>query len=268
MIDRPIFERDRYEAEVTENCAVGTRLTTVHAFDADVGTNALVVYHFSTTTTRSFPDTFHIDNATGAISVSGTVDYEAYDVYQLMVTASDCGSPETLSADAIVEVRVGDANDNAPLIRINTLRATDTDVASVPEDARPETFVAHVIVTDADSGDNGRFTCSLSPPSVGDQFRLRATHDGEFQVVTSDEPLDRELIDRCVLQHNPLETNHFRTKGEAWPHGSPSAVSEIYLFIASYAHCWIDTSDLSNVNKAINPFITDPVKAIHFAILV
>jgi len=193
---RPIFERDHYEAEVMENSAVGTRLTTVHAFDADVGANSVIVYHFSTTTLHSFPDTFHIDNTTGAITVSGTVDYEAYPVYQLMVTASDCGSPEALSADAIVVVRVGDSNDNAPLIRINTLRATDTDVATVPEDARPETFVAHVIVTDADSGDNGRFTCSLSPSNDRVQFLLRATHDNEFQVVTSDEPLDRERVDR------------------------------------------------------------------------
>jgi len=201
LTDRPIFERDRYDAEVMENSPAGTRLTTVHAFDADIGANALIVYRFSATTVSSFPDTFHMDNTTGAISVSGTVDYEAHPVYRLMVTASDCGSPEALSADAIVEVRVGDSNDNAPLVRINTLRATDTDVATVPEDARPETFVAHVIVTDADSGDNGRFTCALKSPRssrVGDQFRLRATDDGEFQVVTSDQPLDRERDHRCV----------------------------------------------------------------------
>jgi len=201
LTDRPIFERDRYEAEVMENSPAGTRLTTVHAFDADIGANALIVYRFSATTVSSFPDTFHMDNTTGAISVSGTVDYEAHPVYRLMVTASDCGSPEAMSADAIVEVRVDDSNDNAPLVRINTLRATDTDVATVPEDARPETFVAHVIVTDADSGDNGRFTCALKSPRssrVGDQFRLRATDDGEFQVVTSDQPLDRERDHRCV----------------------------------------------------------------------
>ena len=69
----------------------------------------------------------------------------------------------------------------------------------MPEDARPDTFVAHVIVTDADSGDGGRFACSLSPPSVGDRFRLQATHDDrEFHVVTSDQPLDREQVDRCA----------------------------------------------------------------------
>jgi len=199
---RPIFERDRYEVDVMENSPVGTRLTTVLAFDSDVGPNALIAYHFAPTTIQSFSDTFYIDNATGAISVSGTVDYEAHPVYELMVTASDHGEPEALTADAMVVVRVGDSNDNAPLIRINTLHATDTDVATVPEDARPETFVAHVTVTDADSGESGRVECSLSPVSVGDYFRLRpTTHDGadgEFQLVTSDQPLDHELVDRCA----------------------------------------------------------------------
>jgi len=81
----------------------------------------------------------------------------------------------------------------------------------VPEDARPETFVAHVTVTDADSGDGGRFTCSLSAEAAGaagagvvERFRLRATtHAGEFQVVTADEPLDHELVDRCAAQRYP-----------------------------------------------------------------
>ena len=217
VTDRPVFERDRYEVEVVENSPVGTRLTTVHAFDADVGDNAIVAYRFSATTTNSFPDTFHVDSATGAISVSGTVDFEAHPVYRLMVTASDRGSPEPLSADAMVVVRVGDSNDNAPLIGVSTLRAADTDVATVPEDARPDTFVAHVIVTDArhvivtdaDSGDNGRFTCVLSAPSVVDRFRLRATHDGEFQLVTSDQPLDREHVDRCAPAASPTQCARF-----------------------------------------------------------
>ena len=130
--DRPVFDSDRYSVQVVENSRVGTRLTSVHARDADLADNALIVYQFSQTTLDTFTHTFHIDNATGAITVSGTVDYEAHPVYQLMVTARDRGSPVALSADAMVEVRVLDANDNSPLIRISTLHDTDTDVASVP----------------------------------------------------------------------------------------------------------------------------------------
>jgi len=39
---------------------------------------------------------------------------------------------------------VDDVNDNAPAAVVNTLSAADTDVASVPEDAPPGTFVGHV----------------------------------------------------------------------------------------------------------------------------
>jgi len=238
---RPIFERDRYEVALMENSAVGTQLTTVHAFDADVDANSRIVYHFSTTTLQSFPDTFYIHNATGVITVSGTVDYEAHPVYQLLVTASDCGSPDALSSDTIVIVRVGDSNDNAPIIRINTLRATDTDVATVPEDARPETFVAHVIVTDADSGDSGRFTCVLSPLSVNRQFVLRATHDSEFQVVTSDQPLDRELVDRYMycLQSTQSKANILASRVVKY---------DLFVYCKS-AHCWTDT-DISDKQTA------------------
>ena len=34
-------------------------------------------------------------------------------------------------------------------------------VAAVPEDALPNTFLAHLLVTDPDSGHNGRVNCSL-----------------------------------------------------------------------------------------------------------
>ena len=84
-------------------------------------------------------------------------------------------------------------NDNAPTAVVNTLTASDTAVASVPEDASPGTFVGHVIVRDPDRGASGRFNCSV----VGDgapHFRLRRTFSAEYHVVTSS-PLDRERRD-------------------------------------------------------------------------
>jgi len=106
-------------------------------------------------------------------------------VYRLLVSARDSG-PEAVSADAAVIVRVGDVNDNPPRISVNTLLASDTDVATVPEDARPEmetdarpeTFVAHVTVSDPDSGDNGRVNCSLDAPLTGNYFRFCETTSG------------------------------------------------------------------------------------------
>jgi len=68
-------------------------------------------------------------------------------------------------------------------------------------DARPETFVAHVTVSDPDSGDNGRVNCSLdAPPLTGNYFRLKPMYGTEYQIVTSGEPLDRETTDRYLSQ--------------------------------------------------------------------
>jgi len=91
---------------------------------------------------------------------------------------------------------VDDVNDNAPAAVVNTLSAADTDVASVPEDAPPGTFVGHVIVGDPDRGASGRFNCSVvdrDAAAAADRrhFRLRRMFGAEYHLVTSSS-LDRE----------------------------------------------------------------------------
>ena len=46
-------------------------------------------------------------------------------------------------------------------ITVNTLAATGTDSAEITEDADIGTFVAHILVSDPDSGNNGKFSCNL-----------------------------------------------------------------------------------------------------------
>jgi len=45
-------------------------------------------------------------------------------------------------------------------------------------------FVAHATVTDADSGDNGRFNCSLSGLGASSRFTLRRLYATEFVILT------------------------------------------------------------------------------------
>jgi len=192
----PIFDRAVYEATVDENCPLRTTVARVKAEDRDAGPNAVLTYYLSAATAANYGRTFAVNNVTGDVYVTGRVDYESTPVYRLLVSARDSG-PEAVSADAAVIVRVSDVNDNEPRISINTLLASDTDVATVPENARPETFVAHVQVSDPDSGENGDVNCSLDAP--GNYFRLRAMYGAEYQLVTSGEPLDRETTDRYLL---------------------------------------------------------------------
>jgi len=104
------------------------------------------------------------------------------------VIAADRG-PEPLTSHTTVVIRVDDVNDNSPLITVNTL--TPLGVATVTENSEPGTFVAYVSVDDADSGDNGLFSCAVT--TAGERFALRQTFPpGEFQLITAAAPLDRE----------------------------------------------------------------------------
>jgi len=114
---------------------------------------------------------------------------ELLQVYLLSVIAADRGA-EPLTSHTTVVVRVDDVNDHSPQISVNTL--TPHGVATVAENSEPGTFVAYVSVEDADSGDNGLFSCAVT--TAGEHFALRQTFPpGEFQLITAAAaPLDRE----------------------------------------------------------------------------
>lgn len=85
-----------------------------------------------------------------------------------------------------VAIRVIDVNDNAPRIVLND-RAGDAEV-TVEEEGTAGSFVAHISVSDADSGSNGAVQCALME---SDEFTMERLYDGEYKVRTS-RSLDRE----------------------------------------------------------------------------
>jgi protocadherin delta 1 len=98
--------------------------------------------------------------------------------------------PDSQPSDTNVIVHVHDTNDNAPVIIINTLSSAGANRAEIPEDSPVNTFVAHVTVTDPDSGMNGRYNCSLTDHV----FRLQPTeYETEYQIFTTG-LLDREIM--------------------------------------------------------------------------
>ena len=104
-------------------------------------------------------------------------------VVQLTVVAQDRG-PDAMPTDAAVVVRIIDVNDNAPTIVVNTLASRGGGggggaVAEVPENLPAGTFVAHVTVADADSGQFGRVDCNLTEHAFA---LLRRPDSTEFQV--------------------------------------------------------------------------------------
>jgi len=200
----PHFEQDEYRVDVPEDAVIGTTIVRVRATDDDVGENAHVRYAFSSRTTATYGNLFAIDPETGNIVLLQSLAYGPGDdevEYHLSVVAEDSG-PYPLPALSAVVVRVVDVNSHSPRITVDAMSGggRDDDVISggvgrpeVEEDRPPGTFVGHVTVTDADSGQNGVVTCQLIESE--EDFRLIEIYEGEFTLETARQ-FDREAADQ------------------------------------------------------------------------
>ncbi len=189
----PVFLNNTYEVSMLENVPVRTTIIQLQARDQDSGLYGEIIYGFSTRTENAYGHLFGIGNSTGKIYTKDIIDYEQGHIYRLVVDAKDRG-PDSIPADATVIVNVVDVNDNAPQITVNTLAATGTDSAEIAEDAEIGTFVAHILVSDPDSGRNGRFSCTLND----NHFQLQQLYEQEYKVATVVQ-LDRESRSRYNL---------------------------------------------------------------------
>lgn len=140
---------------VSENARNGTVIFKIDARDPDQGENGRIVYALTTDTTQ-----FAVDRTSGNLFVSGRLDRERQEVYELKVTVSDCApEPSTLRTEALIRIVVDDVNDNSPefLVQNYTVKALeDLPVGSV---------VVIVTAVDPDLGTGGVVTYSLESES-------------------------------------------------------------------------------------------------------
>lgn len=163
---RPVFERLRYNASVSEASSVSTSILTVSATDDDSGTNANVWYqidpHPDHPTHSAY---FHIDSTRGTIFVRQRLDHEQIRLLTFIVMASDSGVP-ALSTSVTVTINVTDANDNAPKFDQPAYELTISD------QARRGQFLMVVLASDEDSSDRGRLRYALVGGNVGQMFTM------------------------------------------------------------------------------------------------
>ena len=107
----------------------------------DKGSNAAITYSIVGGNTDG---KFRINANSGLVTTTGTLDREKKDRYQLTVRATDGGTPQ-MSGNVIVEVAVGDLNDNVPEFK-------GSRSFQVTENARRGTLVGQVQVEDKDVG--------------------------------------------------------------------------------------------------------------------
>ena len=107
----PVFTKDNYSANVSEDMPVDSVVVKVSATDLDQGLNGRIIYGFSDQTQRDLGGVFSINNRTGDISIISPLSYQDKE-YVLVVTARNDLS--SLAVSTKVTISVEDINDHAP----------------------------------------------------------------------------------------------------------------------------------------------------------
>ncbi|KAM5299016.1 protocadherin gamma-A8 isoform 12-T12 [Ctenodactylus gundi] len=176
----PVFAQPIYRVKVLENVPPGTLLVTVRASDLDEGANGKVVYKLRKVNERQSP-LFQLNENTGEISVSKSLDYEECSSYEMEIQAEDVGA---LLGRTKVLITVEDVNDNRPEVTITSL------FNPVLENSLPGTVIAFLNVHDQDSGKNGQVVC-YTPDNL--PFKLETSINNYYRLVTW-KYLDREKV--------------------------------------------------------------------------
>ncbi|XP_038141914.1 protocadherin Fat 3a isoform X2 [Cyprinodon tularosa] len=186
----PYFLHFALTGTVEENAPIGTTLLQVGAEDDDAGRDGEIHYSIRD---GSGLGRFAIDEETGVIYTTDTLDRETKDSYWLTVYASDRGVvPQFSTIEVFIEVE--DVNDNAPLTSESLFRC------SVPENSPRDVFVIQIHAQDPD----------VSPPSSADQlsFRIVSGNPQNFftinfhtgLITTTSRKLDREQQQEHALE--------------------------------------------------------------------
>ncbi|KAL3852704.1 hypothetical protein ACJMK2_016322, partial [Sinanodonta woodiana] len=179
----PICDKEVYITYADENAAMSTTIASPSCYDNDSSSQDLMfVISFGAN------NMFSIDNSTGELTLSNTLDYENMTSYFLTVTVDDQGSP-ALTSTIEITIWINPINDNNPVFDRNY-------TAYVAENASLGSDVIQVTASDADVGLNhGIVRYSIVSGDIQSKFLIDSV-DGTIRVAGA---LDREAIAMYIL---------------------------------------------------------------------
>ncbi|XP_077984698.1 protein dachsous-like [Glandiceps talaboti] len=181
----PEFVRINEVKSIPETMMPGTVFFVAVATDKDSGNNGKVQYRL----VDDFDGMFSIDPNTGQIQLLRAVDYDTMESYQLVIEASDRGTPRR-SIDLTLTVYVQDMNDNGPQFYPTSYEVSVQESLSIGD------HVQQVSATDGDLGSNARITYSLKPGPYTGKFGIFP----DSGIVYTRNALDREMVADFVLE--------------------------------------------------------------------
>uniref|UniRef100_A0A672QNQ3 Protocadherin-16 n=1 Tax=Sinocyclocheilus grahami TaxID=75366 RepID=A0A672QNQ3_SINGR len=188
----PRFQLQNYVAYMHEAQGYDFPIIQVVAEDVDQGQNGQVTYSIESSSQSGL---FKIDPLTGSITTTAIMDREIWTQAQLVIKATDRGSPKLVGTTTITVIIV-DLNDNSPTIPVpREIR--------VPENSLIGTEITLVTGNDVDSG-----------PVLSYSLQLDASSQGKFDIhryngrVSLTAPLDFEERTWYTLTIRTSDSKH------------------------------------------------------------
>ncbi|XP_075975917.1 cadherin 87A isoform X2 [Anticarsia gemmatalis] len=167
----PVFDTDKYDADISEDAPIGTEVAAVRATDLDSGVNSEIKYSIQ----KGALDAFSVDRDTGVLAVRSKLDYDKRNTYRIQIVATDAGIP-SLTGTTELTVHVINVNDKPPSFTPSTQRA------DVSADAAVGTALAQLLATDPDvtAADSLRYDMAPRVVKAVDINGKEVTDEGIF----------------------------------------------------------------------------------------
>ncbi|GAB1604068.1 protocadherin beta-13-like [Argonauta hians] len=182
----PIFSQPLYNISIRTMHDKTKPILTLSVTDKDIGSNSEVSFHFSPKTSDLAMKSFELKEKTGEIFLSGISRLNEKLSFELFIEARDRGSPP-LNSIATVLVNVINQHNNPPSIDIDYVSSINDNTATISEKIKVGSFIAYVMVTDNDVGQNGQVSCDIKH----DTFKLQSMGSKEYKIILN-KPVDRE----------------------------------------------------------------------------
>ena len=184
----PVFNPPTFQGSVIENTDLGTSVLRVFAEDDDLYSGGKVEYSLQS----SIPLPFVIDNVTGVVSTSGSIDFEQQSEYRFQVNAHDLGTP-SLSNITQVVVKVIGVDETAPEFDRN-----NPTMFAVSLDASKGDVIGVVRASDADAGEDGKVYFFLESVSRDNAINLRNGSNNTGEIILATDPVSASETRRAL----------------------------------------------------------------------
>ncbi|XP_037552518.1 protocadherin-20 [Nematolebias whitei] len=188
----PKFTESQINVTLHGNSTKGTHLARLHAFDPDLGANALISYSYSDRVPRDTRSLFHLDKLTGVMKLARNVDMVTGTFYKLTVLAI---GPGCIPAVATVTVHIIKVVTGPHAIIPRYIASEKDGVVSIKESEPAFSPIAFFTIKNI--GKNQRVDCYLEGAGP---FRLVPYQEvkNEYLLETT-EPLDYEKTQKYEL---------------------------------------------------------------------